>query len=265
MNLPTFTELTDEQELQSQDLQRTESWHQERLGLFTGSRIGDLMTCKSKKAGKNWNEHFWLFDFGDTALNYISERAIERATGQRIETPTTWQMAWGTQNEPIGREKAAEKLGVTIQEVGFKKFLKNAGASADGLINNDTAFEIKCPATVKSHRNLMLSDIDESHEYFWQLQSEMLALGVDKLIFATYSPHYPEKSQIGIKDANLSKVHVFAMKIRLIISEMLVKKIIETDFLCDDRAELDAIANKVPTDHSGLENWFMENIKYLEL
>lgn len=263
MDLPKFTE--SENDSQNTDLQRTEEWFADRLGLFTGSRMSDLMTCKSKKAGKNWSEHFWLCDFGDTALNYISERAIERSTGQRIETPTTWQMSWGTQNEPIGREKVSEIIGQEIHEVGFNKFLKNAGASADGLIGNNTVFEIKCPATVKSHRNLMLSECDESHEYFWQLQSEMLALNVDKLLFATYSPFYPESSQIAIKEATLSKPHAFALKFRLIISEMLVNRIIETDFLCNDRAELESICSQIPTDFEGLQSWYEENIVSLQL
>ena len=35
-------------EISEEEKQRTEQWHAERLGIFTGSRFKDLMTCKSR-------------------------------------------------------------------------------------------------------------------------------------------------------------------------------------------------------------------------
>ena len=269
-DLPIYENpLIEETEDQAQDLQRTEEWFADRLGMFTGSKFKALMTCRSKAKGKDWLTHKWLFDFGDTALSCIAERAIERATGQRIETPTTWEMTWGTQHEPEGTAFFEKETGLKVEPVGFTKFLKNAGASPDGVINSPeagrSAFELKCPPTVKSHRNLMLSQVVEGHDYFWQIQGEMIALDVRSCEFATYNPLYPERAKLGRRLVLRSETHELALKFRLIVAEMLANRIIELNFLCDDRALLQEIADSVPTDWDGLEAWYRENLKDLQL
>lgn len=232
IELPTFTEITDEATEQN-----NAQWFSERLGMFTGSRMHELMICSSKAMGRDWTNPRWLYDFGDTALNYINERAIERATGENLESATTWQMNWGNTYEPFGKEAVAKKFGA-ITPVGFVKFAENAGASADGLIGY-MAFELKCPATLKAHRNNLTTNIvTESHPYFWQMQSEMLALNVGKLLFASYHPKYPPLSQLSTIEVHKSYVHCVAILERVRIADCLVKKIIESHFRCDDREEL---------------------------
>ncbi len=232
IELPTFTDITEETTEQN-----NAQWFSDRLGKFTGSRMHELMSCSSKAKGKDWTNPLWLYDFGDTALNYINERAIERVTGENIESATTWQMNWGNTYEPFGKEAVAKKFGA-ITQVGFEHFAENAGASADGLIG-DMAFELKCPATLKAHReNLTTRIITESHPYFWQMQSEMLALKVDKLLFASYHPKYPPLSQLITIEVHKSYIHCVAILERVRIANWLVKKIIESHFLCDDREEI---------------------------
>jgi hypothetical protein len=270
--------------------QRSEDWFKKRLGKFTGSRIKDLMTCKSKAKGKSWNEKKWLCDFGDTALTYVIERAIERATQTRIETPTTWQMTYGTNMEPNGIEAIAKHLNTQVNEVDFNLFLKNAGASADGLvslkttidvnqsqnvlINNDVQvnlisgiipIELKCPATPMSHYKLMNNEVVEGHDYFWQCQSEMMATKSNILLFFTYDQRFPESSQLGMHVVNLSKPHEFAVKFRCLIGEMLIKKLIDCNFRAEIRFLLMQICREIPDDFDQLNEWFNENIKELEL
>jgi hypothetical protein len=55
--------------------QRSEEWHAQRLGKFTASRFGDLMTNGRKKDEV----------LGQTAISYIYEKAAELLTGQRTE------------------------------------------------------------------------------------------------------------------------------------------------------------------------------------
>jgi hypothetical protein len=264
--------------------QRSEEWFKKRMGKFTGSRMKDLMSCKSRKKGKNWGEKFWLCDFGDTALNYIVERAIERATGNRIETPTTWQMQWGTNLEPIAKEEISKRYNVEIQDVDFELFIKNAGASADGKVlmrynyginptpvsqswgvGDPTPIEIKCPATVKSHYELINAPVDESHDYFWQLQCEMLAQKANQMVFFSYDPRYPQKAQLAKHDVFLSESHSFAIKFRCLIAEMLVGYIIESNFKLDVRSHLEAICNNIPEKWDELNDWYVEHEKLIKL
>ena len=252
--------------------QRTEDWHEERRGLFTGCCFGKLMTCKSKAKGKDWSQKKWLLDFGDTAITYIIERAIERITGERIQTPTTWQMHWGTEHEDEGREYIAEKEHLEIKEVGFIKFLKNAGASADGKIiarsNSVTrtiydppiGFEEKCPATVQSHYKLMTESVAEGHAYFWQTTGEMMALKTDRLIFGTYDPRYPEDSRAVIQEVELSDLHANALIFRCIVGERLVEALM-VNMKTDLRMKLIEIGDSIPDDPKELYEWLKEQKK----
>lgn len=250
--------------------QRSEDWHQQRLGLFTGSRLSDLMACKSKAKGKDWGQKKWLLDFGDTAITYIIERAIERITGERISTPTTWQMQWGIDHEDEGREYFSEQEGLDVDEVSFIKFLKNAGASPDGKIFKVSdkpdeladvyGFEIKCPATVQSHYKLMTAPVAEGHTYFWQTTAEMLALKTDKLIFATYDPRYPESSRLGTHEVELSQLHADALIFRCIIAEKLVEALLG-DMKTDLRLKLIEIGQDLPEDRDELFKWLEDERK----
>jgi hypothetical protein len=60
---------------ENNELQRTEEWFAQRLGKFTASRFGDLMTSGRSKADI----------FGQTAISYMMEVAAEKLTGQRVQ------------------------------------------------------------------------------------------------------------------------------------------------------------------------------------
>ena len=66
----------------------------ERIGRFTGSSNTKLMSCKSRAKGKSWDQVKWITDFGDTALRYVTEKAIERITGEQAETIDNKYTRW---------------------------------------------------------------------------------------------------------------------------------------------------------------------------
>lgn len=259
--------------IDNEELQRTEAWKEERRGNFTGSSMGKLMTCKSRAKGKNFGELKWILDFGDSALTYIIERAIERATGQSIEVPDVWQMRWGRMYEDEGKAYFENIEGVKLEDVGFEKFYKNAGASPDGYFYDfdehqqrvKYAFELKCPATVNSHYNLMNTPVDESHPYFWQVVTEMLSLGTGMAMFATYDTRYPEGAKLGRFNVYQSETHIKALKTRIILAEKLVNIIIDKDFRVDARNVLTGLIAEVPADYSELEDWIHINERPLLL
>lgn len=264
MGISTTTQQTGNED----SLQRTDEWKQERCGNFTASRFKDLMTCKSRAKGKNWGKVDWILDFGDTAIAYIIEKAIERATGQPIETPETWHMKWGNHYEPEGKAAFAEKNKTEIEEVGFIKFMKHAGASPDGFFKNPVsmdgrtqfkkiAFELKCPATVLSHYKLSTTPVDESHDYFWQVIGEMLALKTDKAVFCSYDPRYPKDFRLNTKFVELSEMHANALKARIIIADHAVIGLVE-DFRRDPRAIISGAKKLIPTDYSDFLGWLQK-------
>jgi len=218
------------------DLQRTPEWFAKRRGCFSGSGNTNLMGCSkraTKKNPKDWTQLEWLFDFGKTALSYCLEKAIERITRKNISIPKTAAMQWGTNTEKEGKTYVENELRIIIKELDFVKFCKNNGASGDGetvlsleqnkylkpygieIFKNEKvslAFELKCPQTLLSHAKLRTNQIAEGHDYFWQVQSEMLSLKADKCLFATYHPDFPEKTKFTVlskkeKPSFLSKKH----------------------------------------------------------
>lgn len=272
-------------------LQRTDQWHEDRRGNFTASSFGKLMTCKNKSTIKNpkdWGKSFWLLNFGDTAKTYIIEKAIERISGESIKFFTTYQMQWGIDHEDEGKEYTENTLSYNIEEVGFIKFLKNAGASPDGKIlysfvncqedqdvleNNSInveclvkyiGYELKCPETIQSHYKLMTTSVSEGHDYFWQVTGEMLALETDRLLFATYHPAYPEKYRLSTQMVELSKLHVNALYFRLIVAEKLVLKLVE-NLKADINEELIKISAEIPEDFDGIQEYIKTGLKELAI
>ena len=92
----------------SDNQQRTEEWHEQRMGKFTASRFGDLMTNSRKKDEV----------LGATAVSYIYEKAAELLTGERKEIFGT-ALDWGNEYEPICKAYYSELKGVTIEEMPF--------------------------------------------------------------------------------------------------------------------------------------------------
>ena len=134
--------------------QRTAEWKRQRLGYFTGSCIGKLMTgTKSDKSA-----------FGDTAMSYIYSVASERNLNEKvIEDETIWQMydeqvsVWskaiqfGIDWEPEAREMYAKVTGNKVTETGSVEHptIDFLSASPDGIIETKDGktgvLEIKCP------------------------------------------------------------------------------------------------------------------------
>jgi len=60
---------------------------------------------------------------------------------------------YGIENESIARNAVQENLGITIKSAGLfiHKTLHYLAASPDGLINEDSILEIKCPSSIKEY------------------------------------------------------------------------------------------------------------------
>lgn len=169
--------------------QRTEQWHNARLGKPTSSRFNDIMT--KTKAGK----------YGASRGNYMAELAAQRLTGERHEGFTSQAMQWGIDTEDAARLAYEFETGTEVVEEGFVEHKTlPTGASPDGLVGDDGLVEIKCPNTA-THINTLFSK-KAPKQYIAQMQGQMWITGRDWCDFVSYDPRMPAELQIIVIRVN---------------------------------------------------------------
>lgn len=216
----------------SEELQRTDDWHQQRKGRFTGSKIKELMSCSRSTAKFEWGRPEKLIDFGETAKKYVYSKAKEIQRNKIIKTPTSAAMQYGTNNEPIIKKLLKKQFpDYRFDEVGFIEFIEGiAGASPDGRIYRESdqiGLEIKAATdwgTIYSRHEI---PIDQSHDDFWQLQAEMLALRVNEIMYVVAEPSEsifePNITDLSIEYVQASPIHQQAIINRCMIGRNAIK------------------------------------------
>lgn len=180
--------------------QGSKEWKLSRLGNFTGSRIGDLMT--SGKEGEM---------FGKTAFSYLYEVAAERnLLPKYIEDDYYFEIYqqqvsfsnkytdWGHEVEDFAAERYQLVTGCELEECESIPHLTIPyfSASPDRIAIKDglrKVVEIKAPlpktfmeymAEVKDNETLKAVN----PKYFYQVQAEMSCTGLDKADFVVFCP-----------------------------------------------------------------------------
>ena len=216
-----------EQSQAEPSLQRSEEWVKQRLGRFTGSQIDELMSCSRASAKYEWGRPEKLIDLGDTAKKYIFAKAKERQRGKVIQATTSYAMKYGTEQESTVWNILLKKYP-RIQKTGFIEFISGvAGASPDGA-GSDFGIEIKCVTDWDGLYKRHIEPFDQSHDDFWQIQSEMLALECKKLLYAVAEPSEnifePNITDISEKWVEASPIHQQAIIQRCKLGDMIIKK-----------------------------------------
>lgn len=181
-----------------QSLQRTDEWHEQRNGSWNGSKIKNIMSCNKKGGSLSWDTPEKIKMFSTGIISHIYEIAMQRKTGQWIESKSTSEMKYGTKIEPILDAIGAEMLAHLgdVIEVGSKAFedFPNARASSDGVLVNPSTgrtiaiCEKKACVSWSSHYKRTFEPMDEKSIDFWQTQMEMRAHGVDHGYYFVASP-----------------------------------------------------------------------------
>jgi hypothetical protein len=243
--------------------QKSEAWHDERVGRFTSSEIHKLMNPAMRdmtedelkarpKSGKGSRtmtiEEPTLLSPG--AMTYVRAKAAEKLTGSR-ETVVAPALDWGIMNEPKARYAFIERTGANVKEVGFISFSSFAGGSADGVLLDSEGvpngvLEIKCPYYSGNHienvteifshdvvkQQIMLKDLHP--EYYWQIQANMLwvarAYGVDieeaKLV--SYDPRFPAPIDMKFMTVTQNVDDQELMMTKLVVANAKLTEIMET-------------------------------------
>ena len=237
------------------ELQRTEEWQQQRKGCWTGSQKKALMSCGRSGGRISWLEPSKVFDFGDTALKYIYENAMERKTGRYIDKGQgTTEIRYGTVVEPLivkMLKKELKKQGSKLkyEPVGFKEYpnINTAGVSADGVLNLKkvpyAVVEMKACTSWQTHYDRTFNFTDDKSIDFWQMQSEMIAWGVKECYYVVAEPpsdirkyvyydgnildlykDFKKEVSINIEVVKASEIHQKALVHRVIIAEEVLNR-----------------------------------------
>ncbi len=165
--------------------QGTAEWFAARLGKATASKIADIVA--KTKSGPSASR-----------TNYAAQLVAERLTGTPTETFTNGAMQWGTDTEAEARDAYRVYALCEVKEVGFVDHptVAMAGASPDGLVDDDGLLEIKCPNTA-THIATLLGKCAPA-KYANQMQWQMACTGRQWCDFASYDPRLPDTMRLFV-------------------------------------------------------------------
>ena len=156
--------------------QRTDEWHEARLGRITASRIYDVVAKTAKGAYTSKRD------------DYAYALAAERLTGLPTRIFTNDAMLHGIETEPLALEFYSEYYDVEVKEAPFiiHRQMAFAGASPDGIVNDSWLVEIKAPQTNTFLR--IKHDKVPPPQYVAQCQMQMAVTGAPKVDLFVYDP-----------------------------------------------------------------------------
>lgn len=170
--------------------QKSQAWHDQRLGRFTASEVWKLFTEPRSKEAKARGE------LSETTKSYILEKVAEDLTGIAREVSAK-ALDWGNDNEQAAIDYFAMITGCEVKPASFVPFSIMSGGSPDGYIDEDTILEIKCPfdSGIQLQYFMLQDQADlkaEFPEYYYQCQANLLFTKREKCAFATYDPRMSE-------------------------------------------------------------------------
>lgn len=163
--------------------QNSPEWDALRLGKATASGYAKFMANYGSK-------------FGEPALRYALQIALERVTGNKAEHSfRSDDMERGHEQEPIARMLYEEQTFADVTNGGFFDW-GDWGDSPDGLVAHDGVVEIKCVIAPVHHATIRRGKYDPS--YKWQIVGHFDGTGREWVDFASYCSDYPEHQQLVV-------------------------------------------------------------------
>lgn len=164
------------------------TWMDNRLGKFTASEIGKLMTSSKKKDEI----------FGATAISYIHKKFHERITGEQKELGALPSLEWGKSLEHEALIHYEMMTGNKVQSFGgenpqFFDYNEHSGGSPDGFANGDILLEVKCPYNGETFIDYMQFKVQAdlyayNKDYYAQLQFNMMCCKKNIAHWIAYDP-----------------------------------------------------------------------------
>jgi putative phage-type endonuclease len=158
--------------------QGTKAWHDLRAGTITASDIQSIF-AKPRKGDKSI--------FGKGAQTYIAKKVCERIRGVVELREPNEAMQWGLDHEQGAREAYGKVYGKNVVEVGFIEKEAGIGCSPDGLIDENSMLEIKCPFSQDVWNGYMAKN-EAPRNYLLQMLHQLWVADRDFVVFFALSP-----------------------------------------------------------------------------
>ena len=212
--------------------QRTKEWYNPRIGKFTASNSGKIMS-RSRDESSFWSK---------TAFNYIEKLAMQVYFNEYLASPDNDATRWGMKYEINAIQEFSRITGYKFNETGFTLHpeINDVGATPDfQVIESDNTSEyiiaqIKCPYNTNNH----LKYIDKIHDnnslkktksfYYWQLQAEMWITGAKYNYFISYDPRSTGRKRLHYVKISKDEETINQLKEKTIKAVSLRNEIIES-------------------------------------
>lgn len=178
--------------------QQTEEWFAIKYGKIGGSSLGEIMTKISQPVS--------------ATAKYLDILSAQIEPFEMVEGYLNADMERGNSLEPIARMEFERIYGKKIRQVGWVEMDNGiAGISPDGLIDEDEAFETKCPSR-KKHMMYVLNPIELVNDYLWQAVQYFVVLDkLKKLYFVSYRPENTLKPMVVVEVTRETRLNKLTM------------------------------------------------------
>lgn len=155
-------------------VQGTPEWMALRIGVPGASSFDQIITTTGAASAQR--------------NKLLYKLAGERLLGAKEESYSNAAMQRGIELEPVARSVFSMLYEIEVTEVGFVYFdeRRDRGCSPDGLIDNSSGLEIKCPSLPVHIEYLLSGKLPTA--YYFQVHGSMLMTGRDSWHFFSYYP-----------------------------------------------------------------------------
>lgn len=153
----------------TQPEQRSDSWHQQRIGRVTGSRVGAILHLNPWQTRED-----------------VLRAMVREYHGAPSEFSGNIATRFGTENEPMALMHYERITGTVTDKAYFVPYDEWLGASPDALVNDDGLVELKCPYSRRNDADF--KPLSEQPHYAAQIQVQLFVTGREWCDFFQYSP-----------------------------------------------------------------------------
>lgn len=195
--------------------QGSPEWFEARCGVVSSSRFKDVIAKGRGSAPSKTRE------------SYMKELACERLTGVVQGGFQSEWMERGNELESQARAMLELDKGFDVQQVGFIKMNDDIGSSTDGLIQEKSVLEIKCPKHT-THLDYLLDNDKLYTTYKAQVQGELWVAQRETAILVSFHPDFPDGKDLLVLEIERDDKFIALLEEQCLEFVYELKKIVET-------------------------------------